>query len=48
MAEDELAKAAELAVPAYPNPRELTESGIAALLTDACTGRSPHRATVGR
>jgi maleylacetate reductase len=45
MAEAELAKAAELAVAQpYPNPRELTENGIAALLTDAWHGRSPHRA----
>jgi alcohol dehydrogenase class IV/protocatechuate 3,4-dioxygenase beta subunit len=45
MVEDELAKAAELAVAQpYPNPRELTEDGIAALLTDAWHGRSPHRA----
>lgn len=42
LAEDELARAADLATTTpYPNPREVTRDGVAALLGDAWAGRRP-------
>jgi len=41
-AREDIERAAELATAKpYPNPRELTRDGIAALLADACAGRRP-------
>jgi alcohol dehydrogenase class IV/protocatechuate 3,4-dioxygenase beta subunit len=42
LAEDDLARAAELATATpYPNPREVTREGVAALLRDAWSGGRP-------